>query len=114
MTQKVHRFLSKIFPSELTPNIYAYPEVKIINYLDAQYYGYLPHHSDKSTSALLLKPSALSSTLDPPTSGCPPKNADSPQPATFTDTSIQLKALPMLSMAPNSTSPMDQELFQGL
>jgi hypothetical protein len=39
MTQKVHRLLSKIFPSELTPNIYAYPEVKIINYLDAQYYG---------------------------------------------------------------------------
>jgi hypothetical protein len=39
MTQKVHKLLSKIFPSELTPNIYAYPEVKIINYLDAQYYG---------------------------------------------------------------------------
>lgn len=39
LSQKVHRLLGKIFPSELTPNIYAYPEVKIINYLDAQYYG---------------------------------------------------------------------------
>ena len=36
---KVNNLLSKIFPSDLTPNIYAYPEVKIINYLDAQYYG---------------------------------------------------------------------------
>ena len=36
---KVNALLSRIFPSNLTPNIYAYPEVKIINYLDAQYYG---------------------------------------------------------------------------
>lgn len=36
---RVNKLLAKIFPSELTPNIYAYPEVKIINYLDAQYYG---------------------------------------------------------------------------
>lgn len=36
---KVNTLLSKIFPSQITPNIYAYPEVKIINYLDAQYYG---------------------------------------------------------------------------
>jgi len=37
--EKVYRLLAKIFPSDLTPNIYAYPEVKILNYLDAQYYG---------------------------------------------------------------------------
>jgi len=37
--EKINRILAKIFPSELTPNIYAYPEVKILNYLDAQYYG---------------------------------------------------------------------------
>jgi hypothetical protein len=36
---RVNKLLTKIFPSELTPNIYAYPEVKILNYLDAQYYG---------------------------------------------------------------------------
>lgn len=36
---KINKVLAKIFPSQLTPNIYAYPEVKIINYLDAQYYG---------------------------------------------------------------------------
>merc|ERR1712147_77787 len=31
--------MSRMFPSRLVPNIYAYPEVKITNYLDAQYYG---------------------------------------------------------------------------
>lgn len=36
---RVNKLIAKIFPSELTPNIYAYPEVKILNYLDAQYYG---------------------------------------------------------------------------
>lgn len=36
---RVNKLLAKIFPSDLTPNIYAYPEVKILNYLDAQYYG---------------------------------------------------------------------------
>ena len=41
MTEKINRIIAKIFPSEMTPNIYAYPEVKIINYLDAQYYGYI-------------------------------------------------------------------------
>lgn len=39
MTEKVYSILAKIFPSELTPNLYGYPEVKILNYLDAQYYG---------------------------------------------------------------------------
>lgn len=37
---RVNKLLAKVFPSSLTPNIYAYPEVKILNYLDAQYYGY--------------------------------------------------------------------------
>lgn len=37
--EKVTKILASLFPSDLTPNIYAYPEVKIINYLDAQYYG---------------------------------------------------------------------------
>jgi hypothetical protein len=37
--ERINKVLAKIFPSELTPNIYAYPEVKILNYLDAQYYG---------------------------------------------------------------------------
>ena len=37
--EKVNKILARIFPSQLTPNIYAYPEVKILNYLDAQYYG---------------------------------------------------------------------------
>lgn len=35
----VQRVLARLFPSANAPNIYAYPEVKIINYLDAQYYG---------------------------------------------------------------------------
>ena len=41
LAEKINKVLSRIFPSELTPNIYAYPEVKVLNYLDAQYYGYL-------------------------------------------------------------------------
>jgi hypothetical protein len=36
---RINKLLTKIFPSALVPNIYAYPEVKILNYLDAQYYG---------------------------------------------------------------------------
>ncbi len=39
LANRINELFSKIFPSELVPNIYAYPEVKIINYLDAQYYG---------------------------------------------------------------------------
>lgn len=39
LIERVNKLLTRIFPSALTPNIYAYPEVKIINYLDAQYYG---------------------------------------------------------------------------
>ena len=54
---RVNKLLAKIFPSDLTPNIYAYPEVKILNYLDAQYYGYLFTYIDKSTSVLLLSSS---------------------------------------------------------
>lgn len=42
--EKINVLLTKLFPSHLTPNIYAYPEVKIINYLDAQYYGYVFIH----------------------------------------------------------------------
>ena len=37
--ERINKVLAKIFPSKLTPNVYAYPEVKILNYLDAQYYG---------------------------------------------------------------------------
>lgn len=40
LAMRINKILAKIFPSEMTPNIYAYPEVKILNYLDAQYYGY--------------------------------------------------------------------------
>lgn len=39
LAERINKVLAKIFPSELTPNIYAYPEVKVLNYLDAQYYG---------------------------------------------------------------------------
>ena len=37
--QKINPLIAKIFPSKIQPNIYAYPEVKILNYLDSQYYG---------------------------------------------------------------------------
>ena len=39
LMERVQAVMSRMFPSRLVPNIYAYPEVKITNYLDAQYYG---------------------------------------------------------------------------
>ena len=39
LMQRAMNIMSRMFPSRLVPNIYAYPEVKITNYLDAQYYG---------------------------------------------------------------------------
>lgn len=39
LAQKTLEILSNLFPSGQVPNIYSYPEVKIYNYLDAQYYG---------------------------------------------------------------------------
>ena len=35
----VMNIMSSMFPSNQAPNLYSYPEVKIYNYLDAQYYG---------------------------------------------------------------------------
>ena len=39
LVQGVIETLQNLFPQKQTPNLYAYPEVKIYNYLDAQYYG---------------------------------------------------------------------------
>ena len=36
--ENVMKVIGSLFPGK-TPNIYAYPEVKITNYMDAQYYG---------------------------------------------------------------------------
>jgi hypothetical protein len=36
----VMKTLASLFPHKKLPNLYSYPEVKIYNYLDAQYYGY--------------------------------------------------------------------------
>jgi len=109
LVQKVNKLLSKIFPSPMTPNIYAYPEVKIINYLDAQYYGYNIYHIDKLISELPLKPSELSSILDLPTFGFLQKSADYPLPAISTDTTTLLKVQPTSTMALISISHMDLE-----
>lgn len=109
---RVNKLLTKIFPSELTPNIYAYPEVKILNYLDAQYYGYVWLYAERLISELLLRPSVSSLILDPPTCGCPPRNAESHRLATSTDTSIPQRAPPMSTTEPTSTSPMDPVQFQ--
>jgi len=112
LLSKVNTLLSKIFPSEMTPNIYAYPEVKIINYLDAQYYGYIQFNLDKSTSELLLKPLELCSTLDLPTCGSPLKSASYLPPATCTDISTLPRAPPTSTTVPSSTSHTAQEQSQ--
>lgn len=39
LVQGVMNILKNLFPLGQEPKLYSYPEVKIINYLDAQYYG---------------------------------------------------------------------------
>src|SRR5690606_9632713 len=39
MIQNVMKTLKALFPHKELPNLYSYPEVKLLNYLDAQYYG---------------------------------------------------------------------------
>lgn len=39
LVQGALNIMSSMFPGSQTPNLYSYPEVKIYNYLDAQYYG---------------------------------------------------------------------------
>lgn len=107
---RINELLSKIFPSELVPNIYAYPEVKIINYLDAQYYGYHLNYVVKYKSVLLPKVSMSSLTQDLQTCVFPPKSADSPLPATSINTLTQLKVLLTLRMVAISTLPTVQVL----
>lgn len=52
----VMKTLASLFPHKKLPNLYSYPEVKIYNYLDAQYYGYFFHFNlDKSESELQLR-----------------------------------------------------------
>ena len=37
--EKVTKLIHSMFPEERKPDLYSYPEEKIYNYLDAQYYG---------------------------------------------------------------------------
>ena len=39
LTEGVFKIMSSLFPGAHSNNLYSYPEVKILNYLDAQYYG---------------------------------------------------------------------------
>lgn len=39
LIHNVMETLKSLFPHKALPNLYSYPEVKIYNYLDAQYYG---------------------------------------------------------------------------
>jgi hypothetical protein len=39
LVQGTLNIIQNLFPMTSKPNIYSYPEVKIYNYLDAQYYG---------------------------------------------------------------------------
>ena len=112
--QNINNILAKIFPSKLTPNIYAYPEVKILNYLDAQYYGYTVRYAVKLTLERHPKNSELSSTLVHLTFGCLPKNADSLLLAIFINIMIPAKAPPMFTTEHISTLPTVQELFRDL
>lgn len=37
--EKIHKVLSILMPHKYSGDLYSYPEVKIYNYMDAQYYG---------------------------------------------------------------------------
>ena len=39
LIQGVLNIVANLFPMNEQPNLYSYPEVKIYNYLDTQYYG---------------------------------------------------------------------------
>jgi hypothetical protein len=39
LIEGVMNTLKSLFPHKELPNLYSYPEVKINNYMDAQYYG---------------------------------------------------------------------------
>jgi hypothetical protein len=39
LVQGALKIIQNLFPMSSKPNLYSYPEVKIYNYLDAQYYG---------------------------------------------------------------------------
>ena len=112
--EKINQILAKIFPSELTPNIYAYPEVKILNYLDAQYYGYSLFYIDKSISVLLLNNLELYLIPDHLTFGSHLKSADFHLHAIFTNISTHQRALVMSIMEAVSTLLMVQAQFQDL
>lgn len=38
--EQADKILSQIFPGRFASGLYSYPEVKIYNYLDTEYYGY--------------------------------------------------------------------------
>lgn len=40
LLEKAEKVLSLIFPGRYSSGMYSYPEVKIYNYLDTEYYGY--------------------------------------------------------------------------
>lgn len=39
LVKNILKILQNLYPLREAPNLYSYPEVKIYNYLDAQYYG---------------------------------------------------------------------------
>lgn len=109
--QNVMKTLQSLFPHKELPNVYTYPEVKIYNYLDAQYYGYslILYLLVKSESEHPSKTSVSSLILDLLTFGFLVKNADSLLHAIFIICLMPLRAHHMIRMAPSSTLLMDLE-----
>ena len=107
--QKVQSVLSALMPHKYSGNMYSYPEVKIYNYLDAQYYGLVSCYLETSKLELQDKSSEWSLTLEVQTFGFRQKNANSPQLVFCTSTSTPPKVRHTKPMEQSSTSPMDQE-----
>lgn len=107
--EKIAKVLGQLFPYESVPNMYSYPEEKIYNYLDAQYYGYILRYLETLVSVLHHNHSVLFLTQDHRTYGFHQKNADYHLHAIFTNTLIVQNHQPISMMVENSTLPMVQE-----
>jgi hypothetical protein len=109
--EKAEKILSLIFPGRYPTGLYSYPEVKIFNYLDTEYYGYLSQTIIvMSPSVHQVRTSELCSIPAHRTCGSPIKSADCLPPAISTICSIARRAAAMFVTAPSSTLLMGLEL----
>jgi hypothetical protein len=108
LLEKAEKILSQIFPGKFSTGLYSYPEVKIFNYLDTEYYGYSFTNVAISPLARQVRTSELFSTLVHQTCGFHQRSADCLQHAICINSSMLTRAKLMFKMEQSLTSPTDQ------